>query len=81
MKFLVYMLVGLAAGWLAGKLVKGGGSGIVGYIIVGVFGAVLGGVLFDVLGMSGGGGWVGDLIVATVGAIVFLVLLRVVRRV
>ena len=81
MKVMVYMLVGLAAGWLAGQLVKGGGSSVIGYIIVGVFGAVLGGVLFDVLGMSGGGGWVGDLIVATVGAIVFLFLLRVIRKV
>ncbi len=81
MKFVIYMLVGLVAGWLAGKFVKGGGSGIIGYIIVGVFGAVLGGVLFDVLGMSAAGrGWLGDLTVATVGAIVFLFLLRVVRK-
>jgi len=80
MTVVVYILVGLAAGWLAGKMVKGGGSSIIGYIIVGVFGAVLGGVLFDVLGMSAGAGLAGDLIVATVGAIVFLFLLRVVRK-
>ena len=80
MKFVVYILVGLAAGWLAGHFVKGGGSGVIGYIIVGVFGAVLGGVLFDILGLSAGKGLLGNLIVATVGAVVFLLLLRVIRK-
>lgn len=80
MTVLVYMLVGLAAGWLAGRLVKGGGSSVIGYIIIGVFGAVLGGVLFSVLGISAGDGILGSLVVATVGAVAFLLLLQVIRK-
>ncbi|MBP1150311.1 MULTISPECIES: GlsB/YeaQ/YmgE family stress response membrane protein [Methylocaldum] len=63
-----------------GQLVKGGGFGAIGDIIVGVFGAVLGGVLFDVLGLSAGGGRLGSLIIATVGAVAFLLLLRLIRK-
>ncbi|HYE36137.1 GlsB/YeaQ/YmgE family stress response membrane protein [Methylocaldum sp.] len=80
MELMWYVLIGLAAGWLAGQLVKGGGFGAIGDIIVGVFGAVLGGVLFDVLGLSAGGGRLASLIVATVGAVVFLLLLRLIRK-
>lgn len=80
MTVLVYMLVGLAAGWLAGRLVKGGGSSVIGYIIIGVFGAVLGGVLFSILGISAGDGILGSLVVATVGAVAFLLLLQVIRK-
>ena len=80
MTFLIYILVGLAAGWLAGKLVTGGGFGVIGHIIVGVFGAVIGGVLFDILGLSAGAGLLGKIIVATVGAVVFLLLLRLMRK-
>nr|WP_280859087.1 GlsB/YeaQ/YmgE family stress response membrane protein [Methylocaldum sp. RMAD-M] len=61
-------------------MVKGGGFGAIGDIIVGVFGAVLGGVLFDVLGLSAGGGRLGSLIIATVGAVAFLLLLRLIRK-
>ncbi|WP_133718699.1 MULTISPECIES: GlsB/YeaQ/YmgE family stress response membrane protein [Methylocaldum] len=80
MEVMWYVLIGLAAGWLAGQLVKGGGFGTIGDIIVGVFGAVLGGVLFDVLGLSAGGGRLGSLIIATVGAVAFLLLLRLIRK-
>lgn len=80
MEVMWYVLIGLAAGWLAGQLVKGGGFGAIGDIIVGVFGAVLGGVLFDVLGLSAGGGRLGSLIIATVGAVAFLLLLRLIRK-
>ncbi|MVF23318.1 GlsB/YeaQ/YmgE family stress response membrane protein [Methylocaldum sp. BRCS4] len=80
MEVMWYVLIGLAAGWPAGQLVKGGGFGAIGDIIVGVFGAVLGGVLFDVLGLSAGGGRLGSLIIATVGAVAFLLLLRLIRK-
>jgi uncharacterized membrane protein YeaQ/YmgE (transglycosylase-associated protein family) len=80
MEFFWYILIGLAAGWIAGQLVRGRGFGAIGDILVGVFGAVLGGVLFDVLGLSAGGGRLGSLIVATIGAVVFLFLLRLLRK-
>jgi uncharacterized membrane protein YeaQ/YmgE (transglycosylase-associated protein family) len=79
MNFLWYILIGLCAGWLAGQLVKGGGFGVVGDIIVGVIGAVLGGYLFSLLGVSTGGGLLGSLVVATIGAIVLLFGIRLVK--
>ncbi len=80
MELLWFILIGLAAGWLAGQLVKGGGFGVIGDIIVGVIGALLGGFLFGALGFSAGGGLLGSLIVATIGAVVLLLLLRVIKR-
>ena len=81
MEFLWFILIGLAAGWLAGQLMKGGGFGTVGDIVVGVIGALIGGFLFRSLGVSAGGGLLGALIVATVGALVLLFVLRLVRQV
>ena len=75
-----FILIGLAAGWLAGQLMKGGGFGVIGDIIVGVIGALLGGFLFRVLGVSAGGGLLGSLIIATIGAIVLLFLLRLIKK-
>ena len=80
MEFLWFILIGLAAGWLAGQLMKGGGFGIVGDIVLGVVGALLGGFLFSLLGVSAGGGLIGSLIVATIGACVLLFLVRLIRR-
>ena len=74
-----FLLIGLAAGWLAGQLVKGGGFGLVGDLIVGVIGAILGGFLFGLLGLTAWG-LLGSLVCATVGAIVLLVILRAIKR-
>ena len=79
MSLLWFLLIGLAAGWLAGQIMKGGGFGLVGDLIVGVIGALLGGFLFGVLGLYAGG-LLGSLIMATVGAVVLLWLLRFVKR-
>lgn len=80
MEFVWFILIGLAAGWLAGQLMKGGGFGVFGDIIVGVIGALIGGYLFRYFGISAGGGLLGALIVATIGAIVLLFLLRLIKR-
>ena len=79
MDFLWFILIGLAAGWLAGQLMRGGGFGLVGDIIVGVIGALLGGFLFSTFGLSTGGGLLGSLIVATIGAVVLLFGLRLIK--
>jgi uncharacterized membrane protein YeaQ/YmgE (transglycosylase-associated protein family) len=79
MDFVWFILIGLAAGWLAGQLVKGGGFGLVGDIVVGVIGALLGGFLFSTFGVSTGGGLLGSLIVATIGAVVLLFGLRLIK--
>ena len=79
MDLLWFILIGIAAGWLAGQIMRGGGFGLVGDLIVGVIGALLGGFLFGLLGISAAG-LLGSLITATVGAIVLLFLLRQIRR-
>jgi uncharacterized membrane protein YeaQ/YmgE (transglycosylase-associated protein family) len=79
MNFIWFILIGLAAGWLAGQLVKGGGFGMLGDIIVGIIGALLGGFLFSAFGLSSGGGLLGSLIVATIGAVVLLFGLRLIK--
>jgi uncharacterized membrane protein YeaQ/YmgE (transglycosylase-associated protein family) len=79
MEILWFILIGIAAGWIAGQLMKGGGFGLLGDLIVGVIGALLGGFLFSLLGIATSG-LLGSLITATVGAIVLLVLLRLFRR-
>lgn len=80
MDFVWFVLVGLVAGWLAGQLVKGGGFGVIGDIVVGVLGAVLGGFLFRAAGVSVGSGLFGAILVATTGAVVLIVLLRLINR-
>ncbi len=80
MEFLWFILIGLVAGWLAGKLMRGSGFGAIGDIIVGVIGSLLGGFLFRTLGFFPGGGLLSSLIVATIGAVVLLFLLRLIKR-
>ena len=75
-----FLLIGLIAGWLAGRVMRGGGYGVVGDLIVGVIGALLGGYIFAALGISSYG-LLGALITATVGAIVLIALIRLVRKV
>jgi len=79
MQFLWFILIGIAAGWLAGQVMKGGGYGIVGDLIVGVIGALLGGCLFGLLGISASG-LLGSLVTATVGAVVLIALLREIKK-
>jgi len=75
---LVWIVVGLIAGWLASAVV-GGGYGLVGDIIVGIVGAFIGGLLFSSLGAEAPfGGLAGTIFIAFVGAVVLLLLLRLV---
>lgn len=75
-----FLLIGLIAGWLAGTLMKGGGFGVIGDIVVGIIGALLGGWLFGVLGVGVGGGLLGAIITATIGACLLIFLLRLIRK-
>jgi uncharacterized membrane protein YeaQ/YmgE (transglycosylase-associated protein family) len=75
-----FILVGLVAGWLAGHLVKGGGFGVLGDVMVGVIGAVIGGFLFRAIGVSNVSGLLGSLFVAIIGAVVLLLVLRQFKR-
>jgi uncharacterized membrane protein YeaQ/YmgE (transglycosylase-associated protein family) len=79
MELVYFLLIGLAAGWLAGQITKGRSFGLVNDLIIGVIGALLGGFLFRLLGLSAAG-HLGSLVTATVGAVVLLYLLRAIKR-
>ena len=75
---LAWLVVGLIAGWLAGHVMKGGGYGVVGDIVVGIVGAFVGGFLFGYLMPGSSAGLIGSIIVAFIGAVVLLAVLRAV---
>jgi len=79
MDFLWFILIGLCAGWLASQIMKGGSSGVLQNMIIGVVGAILGGLMFRLIGLAATG-LVGSLVTATVGAVVLIALLRALRR-
>lgn len=76
---LIFLLIGAVAGWLGGLLIKGGGYGLLGNIVIGVVGAVVGGSIFNALGIAAGG-LLGAIFTATVGAVVLLFIVRLVKR-
>ena len=71
-----WLLVGLIAGFLASVVMRGGGYGILGDIIVGIVGAFLGGLIASALGFGGSTGFIGSIIVALIGAIILIAILR-----
>ena len=73
------LLVGLVAGWLAGKIMKGSGYGVIGDIVLGVIGAVVGGFLFRLIGIAAYG-LLGAIIVATIGAVVLIAVARFLKK-
>ena len=76
---IVILFVGLVAGWLAGKIVRGTGFGIIGDIIVGILGAFISSWLFPRLGIHLGAGLVSDIIYSAIGAILLLLIVRLIR--
>lgn len=77
---LVMIIIGAIAGWLAGIIVKGGGYGLVGDIVIGILGAVIGGWILRALGLTLGGGILGAIVVAVIGAVILLVIIRMIKR-
>src|SRR4030095_5842587 len=75
----VILLVGLVAGWLAGKIVTGWGFGLIGDIAIGIGGALVGSWLFPPLGGNIGNGTMNQSIAATVGAILVLFIIGLIR--
>jgi uncharacterized membrane protein YeaQ/YmgE (transglycosylase-associated protein family) len=76
MHFLLFIIIGLIAGALAGRVVSGHGYGVLGDIVVGVIGAFLGGWIFATLLGVAGGGFFMSLLTAFIGAIILLWLIR-----
>ena len=73
-----WIIVGLIAGFLTGKLMKGSGYGTIGDIIIGIVGAVIGGYIMRAVGFTGQGGMIYTILVAIVGAVILTLLLRLV---
>lgn len=80
MSLLYFIVIGLIAGWLAAKLIRGGGFGLIGNMVVGMIGAVIGGSLMNMAGVSAGSGLFASIGVATIGAIVLLFFVSLFRR-
>ena len=76
MGFLSWILVGLIAGWLTGKIMHGPGKGVLMDIIVGLLGAMAGGFLMRLLGMRSEGGFIYTVFVAILGAVVLTWIFR-----
>jgi uncharacterized membrane protein YeaQ/YmgE (transglycosylase-associated protein family) len=74
-----FLIIGIAAGWIAGLIMKGRGFGMMGDLIIGAVGALIGGVIFDFLGFATTG-LLGSLIMAVIGAVVLLFLAGLFRR-
>ena len=75
MYYLWQILIGILAGWLAGKIMRGRGFGVVLDLILGVVGSLIGGLVFGVLGLHAYG-LIGSIVVATTGAVMLLYLVR-----
>jgi uncharacterized membrane protein YeaQ/YmgE (transglycosylase-associated protein family) len=78
--FIIWLIVGAIAGWLAGQVMKGGGFGLVGDIILGIVGAVVAGWLLPAIGILIGGGILGAIINAFIGACIVLLVIRLINR-
>jgi uncharacterized membrane protein YeaQ/YmgE (transglycosylase-associated protein family) len=73
-----WIIVGLIAGWLTGKIMKGSGYGALMDIVIGIIGAIIGGFIMRSVGFAGQGGMIYTIIVAVIGAIILTLILRLV---
>ncbi|MGA2755224.1 MAG: GlsB/YeaQ/YmgE family stress response membrane protein [Terracidiphilus sp.] len=80
MGILMWILVGLVAGWLTGKIMKGSGYGFFVDILLGIAGALVGGFIANHLGLDAHGGFIYSTLIALAGAILLVVILRLLKR-
>lgn len=80
MGFLGFIIIGAVAGWGAGKIMQGGGFGLLMNIVLGIVGGVIGGWVFSLLGISSDGGLIGSLVTALVGAVLLLYVARLIKK-
>jgi uncharacterized membrane protein YeaQ/YmgE (transglycosylase-associated protein family) len=74
------IIVGIIAGWLAGKLVRGEGFGLIGDLVLGLLGGLLCGSLFRALNVPGPSGVIGTIAVATIGAVILVWIVHAIRE-
>lgn len=75
-----YIIIGALAGWIAGKMVKGAGSGILMNIVIGIIGALIGGFLLSFAFDTAEGGWWFTFFTAILGSVILLWLVGMVRK-
>lgn len=75
------LIIGAIAGWLAGLIMKGGGFGLLGNIVMGIVGAFVADLILPAIGLGLGQGLLGNIINATIGAVIVIFLIRLVKRV
>jgi uncharacterized membrane protein YeaQ/YmgE (transglycosylase-associated protein family) len=78
MYLITQILIGIIAGWLAGKIMRGRGFGLLGDLVVGIVGSLIGGFVFGLLGLTSYS-LIGSIVVATVGAMLLLYLIRIIK--
>ena len=76
---IIFLAIGAIAGWLAGNLMKGGGFGLLGNMVVGIVGAVIGGFVFGLLGITATG-FIGSIVTATAGAALLLFIVGLIKK-
>ncbi|MBI4889694.1 MAG: GlsB/YeaQ/YmgE family stress response membrane protein [Acidobacteria bacterium] len=79
MDLLYFLIIGVIAGWLTGKLMSGGGYGLFGDLVVGIIGAIIGGWVLGLVGISAGG-FIGRIVSATFGAVLCVFLVRLIKK-
>jgi uncharacterized membrane protein YeaQ/YmgE (transglycosylase-associated protein family) len=80
MHIIWWISVGLIAGWLTGKIMKGAGYGVIGDIIIGILGALIGGFIMRQIGFAGQGGLIYTILVALGGAVLLTGVVRALKR-
>ena len=80
MAFIVWLIVGGIAGWLAGHLVRGAGYGLVGNIVLGIIGSFVAGFILPRIGIHIGGNFIAEIVDAAIGAVIVLVIASFLRR-
>ena len=81
MNWLWFIIIGAVAGWLAGKIMRGGGFGLLINLVIGIVGGVIGGWVFGLLGIGPDGSIIGSLVTSLVGAILLLWLISLFKKV
>jgi len=77
---IAWLVVGLVAGWLASRFMKGGGYGLIGDLVLGIIGAYFGGFIFSLVLPGSSVGLVGSVVVAFIGAIILIAIVRALKR-
>jgi uncharacterized membrane protein YeaQ/YmgE (transglycosylase-associated protein family) len=80
MNLIIFLLIGLAAGYVAGLIIKGRPFGLLGDMLLGVVGAFVGGWLLGALGVIVPGGIIGSFVVALLGAVLILFVVRLIKK-